>query len=577
MKHTQKTAFLIAALGVLTAPANAQTYDTVVWHDDFDQFPVGANSGDTTGTNLYGRIAYNFTRPDYGSPVVMITNSSPDTLPGDPGYTHTNYAAFIFQSLNLIGTNANNFGWDINSIAATGNTTTELRGYLLSFDIAVQGDGMNSLGGFVGPILYVFGQDAAGTYSSGEYYGNGAQTNFGAAWFPAPGTGWTHVDMYMGSFGTANAGPLNVLEPAFSFGIGAYMAGLTVVGQEEIDIANLEIKMSTNLPPLAAPSIGMTRGEPGLRVFDQDSTQPYNQEGFGTQDPNQSWVGVASPTHPVSYAYTIKDFDTVDGFTLFVQFAQNAGPGDPFGVYNAQNAFVWTIVHNSAGFTTSIDWKTNAPASGQPNNVIALATTSTDGRGTWMLVFTNDTDGTVYCPDGTTGSFTLPNDPTWLADFANPLTIDLGIAPENVPGGWGQYITFSRIAITNVVDGDEIDECTQNTALRTDLWNTGFSFNNNPPSVIQVMPGSLWVTNSIPDNGYGLGTKASLNAGTNVWFTPNYYGSGVGATTSIPTVMGAKARWTLIPAECLPTTDGTVGGPVSPTGFFRISNPAPSQ
>jgi hypothetical protein len=81
---------------------------------------------------------------------------------------------------------------------------------------------------------------------------------------------------------------------------------------------------------------------------------------------------------------------------------------------------------------------------------------------------------------------------------------------------------------------------------------------------------------TVPDEEFGLETKASLNSGTNVWFSPNYYGNGV-VTNSTPTLMGKGPKWTLIPAGCLPTVDGTQGGAPSPSGFFRLANPAPSQ
>src|ERR1017187_2848657 len=109
-----------AAITLLPAATRAQTN---IWHDDFDQNLVGANSTDST----YGRIAYNFGGSPGANPLVIITNASnPDTLTGDPGFTHSNYCAFIFQC----STNIYNFGWDINSVATTGgNTNTSLRAY----------------------------------------------------------------------------------------------------------------------------------------------------------------------------------------------------------------------------------------------------------------------------------------------------------------------------------------------------------------------------------------------------------------------------------------------------------------
>jgi hypothetical protein len=577
MRKIIQTILLIAALSGLTS---ARAGNIVVWHDDFDLQPRGANSTDAT----YGRIAYNFGGSAGANPIVIISTNAtnPDTLPGDPSYTHTNYCAFIFDSTVLPGGSAYNFGWDINSIATTGNTNAQLRAYTLAFDMAVQGDGIGSLGGFVGPIVYVFGHNAAGAWSSGEYYGNGTQISTNTAFFPAAGSGWAHYEFPLADWGTANADLVYGTNAAFSFGIGAYMAGLTVVGQQEIDIANVEILMNTNLPPLPGPPMTLVSAKPGLRVFAQNSQQTYNQEGFGTVDPNQSWVGVATPANPVSYNITIGDFDTVNNYTLYVQFVQNGNPGDPFGVYNGANALVWNITHQGTGFTTAVNWKTNMPASGTPSNALpTLVTSSVDGRGTWTLTFTNDTNGTVTAPDGTSAAFALPNDPNWTAQFANPVIIDFGTAPNNT-AGYGQWITFSKIAISNVLDGTEYDDFTQDDGLNTSLWNPRFSLDsanaNNAGSVFQVSTNTpYWANWGLPDNGFGLETKASLNGGTNVWFSPNYYGSGVGATNTFPQKMGKLLKWTLIPKDCLPTVDGTVGGPPSTKGFFRLQNPGPTQ
>lgn len=562
-----RSRLIIAALGTLSVAANAA--DLVVWQDDFDLQPVGANSADAT----YGRIAYNFAGAGIGNPIVMITNGTPS-----PFGTSTNYCAFIFTATNTQPPLPLNFGWDINSIATTGqNTNAAQRDYTLKFDIKVEGDGINNLGGFIGPIVYVFGHGSAGGYWSGEYYGNGAQTNINAGWFPAAGSGWSHVDMPLGTFGTANAAALNPQSVAFSFGIGAYMAGLTSINQQEIHIANVQIAMNTTPPVIPPPTMDFVKAKPGLRIFAQDFTAPWNQEGFGTVNLNQSWIGVATPANPVSYAIKIGSFDTVNNYALYAQFVQNGNPGDPYGVYNGTNAFVWTIQKTGAGFVTRVDWKTNAPAAGQNNVALApVTTTSLDGRGTWTLTFTNDTDGTITAPDGTTASFNLPNDPAWAAAFANPLIIDFGTAPNNT-AGYGEYIDINSLAISNVVDGTQFDDFTQDDALNTSLWNRGFSFNNNPPSVILVSTNTPWWVNwSIPDDNFGLGTKASLG-GDIPWFTPNYYGSGTGATITTPTTMGGARKWTLIHKDCLPTTDGNVGGPAAAAAFFSLQKPAPTQ
>jgi len=410
------------------------------------------------------------------------------------------------------------------------------------------------------------------------YWGDGLNTNPVPASFPAGGSGYQHVSMPLASFTDAHGSLLNPTDNLLAFYLGFVVYGLANVGIVEVDVENIQLWMTN--PPVVYPTLSVVPAKPGLRVFAQDSTHPYNQEGFGTQDPNQSWVGQATPSTPVSYAITFADFDTVNGFTCFVQFAPGASPSDPYGVYNANHAIYWSITHPAPGgyFYTSVDWKTNHPGNGADYNALAFTTTScTDGRGTWILTFTNDTDGTVLAPDGSSGSFSLP--PEAAALFANPVTIDFGSCPNWNTAGYGQWITYGKIAITNVVDGNEYDDFTQDTSLNTSLWNPGFSFNKNPAPncVVQVPPGNnYWVNWTVPDDGYGLGTKADLGNASIPWYTPSYYGNGVVANTT-PTLMGGRLKWTLVPAGCMPTVDGTQGGTPSTTGFFRLSNPAPSQ
>lgn len=566
MNQMLKTIPLVAALAGTSLAAKAQTN---VWVDDFNTATLfsGTDPGNTNG--VYGAVAWNFSGAGYGNPAVVLTNDLPDVLPGS---TDTNNVAFLFDTDPSHYPNALNFGLRINWIPANGNTNTSLRAYTLKFDVAVQGTDIGSIGGYVAGQLGLFGN-----YGN-IYYQDGCLTNIPNSFWPAAGSGYQHVEMPLQNFTDAHGTLLPPTDSPLTFWIGFYMAGHSYAGIEEIDIANVQLEM-TNPPPPPPPAMNLLPAKPGLRVFAQDSTHPYNQEGFGTQDPNQSWVGVATPNNPVTYAVTFQDFDTVNGYTLFVQFAQNASGGDPFGVYNAQNVLVWSITSSGPGgmFTTAINWKTNAPAAGANNNALSLTTTSSNGRGTWTLTFTNDTDGTVTAPDGTSGFFSL--DPTVAPNFANPTVIDFGSCPNWNTAGYGQWITYSKIAITNVIDGNEYDDFTQDESFNTSLWNPRFSYNNNPAPycVIQVPPGTnYWVNWTQPSDGFGLETKASLNGGTNAWFSPNYYGNGI-VTNTPPTVMGGATNWTLIPTGCLPTVDGTQGGNSSPTAFFRLSNPGPSQ
>ena len=132
------------------------------------------------------------------------------------------------------------------------------------------------------------------------------------------------------------------------------------------------------------------------------------------------------------------------------------------------------------------------------------------------------------------------------------------------------------------MDGTEYDDLTTDDVLNTSLWNPGFSYNSangsDAGSVFQISTNTpFWLSWTLPDDGYVLATKPTLIGGTVDWFTPNYYGSGFGITTTLPQSMGGVQKWTLLPSATLPTTDGNPGSPVSPNAFFRLQNPAPSQ
>jgi hypothetical protein len=453
---------------------------------------------------------------------------------------------------------------------ASGNTNIFLGAYTLSFDMQVTGNDISPASGLQ---LSIF-ENQANASGYAVFGANLLLPNTATNVFTA-NVGYQHYSIPLSSFKNSNITIASATSLSMGIGYVSYPAGLTAP-TETIDIANLEITMKTNAPPPPPPVLGIAKAKPALRVFNQDSTHTYNQEGFSTMDVNQSWVGLASPANPVSYSLTVAPFPAVNGYQISVQFVENGTDGNPYGVYAGPNALVWNITANSAGFTTSVAWKTNAPNAGTQSTELSLTTTSTNGAGTWTLAFTSDTAGTVTAPDGTVGAFTI-QDPTATSDFGNPMVVDFGVVP-NSTAAYGAFVDFLNIGITNVADGNEYDDFTQDTSFNTTLWNSGFSLNNNPPSVIQVPPGNtnFWVTWTGASDGYGLETKASLIGGTNTWFSPGYYGNGM-YTNSIPTLMGGTTNWVLIPGGTLPTTDGVPGDPVGSTAFFRLANPPPAQ
>ncbi|HLX71106.1 MAG TPA: hypothetical protein VKV04_15880 [Verrucomicrobiae bacterium] len=534
---------LICALtGLTTATTHA---DVVVWNagTNFDSEAVGPY-GTTTDFGDTSTPALNIVTPGEGG----IGNAMELTWNQDGSFLN-------FQSAG-------------SSYPTSGNTNTFLANYTLEFDMQITGvDAGPYPQGFQ---ISIFGPNG------GVFSGPKVELDLTTNVFSA-GQGYQHYAFTLDQFVAHNNFDPTAASFTVGFGIVSFGGPNTPATPETADIDNLQITMKSNPLPPPHPTNSIVAAKPGLRLFAQNSAHNYNQEGFSTVDLNQSWVGAATPANPVSYSITIGDFNTVNNYALYVQFVQNGNPGDPFGVFNAQNALVWTIqsAGGSGGFTTSVNWKTNLPANGQPNVAMPVTTTtSTNGIGTWTLTFTDDLDGTVTAPDGTTGIVTLPDEAA-AADFANSCIIDFGAAPNN-DAGFGQWITFNKIAISNVVDGTEYDDFTQDTNLNTSLWNPGFSLDTG--SAIQVPPGkSYWVNWTAPAAGFGLETKAQLVGGTNMWFSPAYYGSGVGVSNTAPTLMGTQLFWSLVPSACFPTTDGTTNGPVSPTAFFRLAFPPPTQ
>ena len=530
-----------AAITLLPTATHAQQ---IVWGTNFDNEPLGSYGAVSGNANLAANIV---TPGEAGGDQALELTCDPDS---------TTY-------INCFAT--------LPAYTASGNTNTVRANYTLDFDMQING----KTPGFAMQLyLYIPG--------NGSVYGGQAMyIVMPTADIPVAGSGWHHLSYNLSGFSALGGGypPMTSSTYQCQILLIQYNSGITQIG-EAIDVDNLYLKMITNsVAPPPHPKMTMLPAKPGLRIFQKASDATYTQEGMATVDLNQSWVG-ATPSAPRSYAITFADFDTVANYTMNVQLCPGGNPDSPYSVYFGANDLLWTITSGggASGFTTAVAFKTNSPsnANGAETNVLlaAMSTTSTNGRGTWTLTFTTDTNGTVRAPDGTSGSFVM--DPAAAAQFADPLTVFFGTT-AGATGGYGQFTDISGILITNVAGFNENDNFTKDDVLDTTVWDPGFSRDAGSIILVSSNTPSYWVNWPIPDDGYGLEIKASLNSGTNVWFSPNYYGSGIGATNTGPSLMGTSLNWTWIPSACLPTVDGTVGGTPSKTGFFRLSNPAPTQ
>jgi hypothetical protein len=540
-----------------TFTATPETFDINNLQITMDTNPVGAVVWSTTNfindpVGLYG------TTTDFGGGAPEALNIV------DPG-EHGPGSHAMELTFNPLSGNPLNFQSAGTSYPASGNTNAILANYEFSFDMQVKG--VNA-----GPFPQGFQIQLFGP-GGGVFAGPKVELDLTTNVFAA-GAGWQHYSFLLSSFNPRGFDPTATNFTA-GFGVVSYAQNFTAT-PETFDFANLQLTVQTNPPPPPQPIMIALTTKPGLRIFGQNFAQPYNQEGFSTVNENQSWVG-AAPLHP-SYSITFGDFDTVNNYTFYAQFVQGGNAINPFIVFSSPDAFVWSITRAAGGFTTAVNYKLNGPNSGQTNNLLNLTTTSLNGRGTWNLTFTSDSNGIVTAPDGTQGSFAMP--PADAEQFANPLNISFGTAPNNT-GGYGQFIDINQMTITNLISGEnENDNFTQDASFNTGLggWDPNFSL--DPGSVILVPNAtsgpSYWLHWNVPDQGFGLETKAFVNNTNIPWFSPGFYSGGT--VTLTPTQMGPTNKWVLIPATCLPTVDGTTNGTRSTNGgFFRLSLPPPAQ
>ena len=534
---------LICLLSGLTAVSQAQV---VVWSQNFDAEPLGA---------------YGTTEPFGTTPSLNIVS---------PGAGGTNQA----MEISFTPTPGQNVNFQVQTLQypATGNTNAVVANYTLEFDMQI-----NPFTPGFNMEISVEGPDG------GTFGGHVSRVTVGSPPLPAAGAGYVHVSLPLSNSIAGNSGmPLDPTAGTFRIAFGA-LAFPSPIGDgatvETIDVDNIVILMTTNPPVIPPPMMGMViKTKPALRIFEQNAGSVNSQEGIGTVDNNQSWLG-STPANPTTYKISIANFPPTPNTALHMQFVPTSTI-NPFVVFGSANAMDWTVQRGASGFfSQSVGWKTNSPnnSNGGTTNMAVNAATnsSTTGVGTWTLTFTNDTDGTLTAPDGSTNSFSLP--PDMVALFANPVVLCIGTTPGS-PAGFGEFFDLSRITITNSVQVDD-DDFTQDDVFNTSLWTSAFSLDDvksgNAGSVFQVSTNTpFWVTWSGSDVNFQLATTASL---TNQWFTPAYFGSGTGVANTVPTTMGKTTKWTLIPSGALPTADGTVGGPVSPTGFFRLQNPGPVQ
>jgi len=337
------------------------------------------------------------------------------------------------------------------------------------------------------------------------------------------------------------------------------------------------IEFTTANVPVAPPTMAIEKARPALRIFSGPSQ--YNRTQIASADTNQSWVG---GSYPVSYSFTISDYDThtpLDEFHAFLLPLNfiNGGVVDQFSDFStASNSVRLQIIGQTAGspqVVAQLAWKTNLVGA-NPDKVVLNYTNAT-AIGTWALAFTSATAGTLTAPGDSPRAFTIPADAA--VTFANPLVAVFGVQP-NPTTAIGQYVDLTSVQTVNVAaPGVAITSTfTTGALIDTNIWQTDAV--SQDATNLKIVDGNhpWWVNWTYPDGGFALGTKADLGNQAIPFKTPAYF---TGYDTNTPIfkkTLGTSVR-TLIPQAGLPTVSGLSNGVPAANAFFRLSSPAPVE
>ena len=423
------------------------------------------------------------------------------------------------------------------------------------------------------PITTNSGVGTYGHLSFGVRTASYGQDYFGSVEVPAGNTNWVHVSIPINAATDTNLQSivdvlLNIYGPYYS----PALSGTTTLWIDNIKFVGPGVVISN--PP---PALTVQPAKPGLRLFAGDVSATYSREEIATTDQGATWVG---GTYPVTYSFTLSSFPslTYQGFQFHMflvplNYSPDSAYGNSFIEYDATNNFWLRILSGTTNFTTQVAWKTNSP-SANPTNVVASVTT-TSVVGTWTLQFSSSTAGTLTAPNGVSTNFTIPAEVA--AEFAAPVAAYFGLQP-NSTAAEGQFVDVAQITITNTA-GNPVSDYFAGDQSLSGYWNNVSAY---PASVVVVSTNNAngasdvyWVNWTLPATGYGLAVAPSLTElDTIPWMTPQYYNDYYDVPSS---TREGTTQWTLVPSDCLPSVDGSIGGTPSPTGFFQLINPPPAN
>jgi hypothetical protein len=338
------------------------------------------------------------------------------------------------------------------------------------------------------------------------------------------------------------------------------------------------VVLLTDTNPAVPPSLGMQPAVRGLRIFAGSTANTYDREELATIDNNQSWVG---GTYPVTYSFNLLSYPAnINQTHIFIVPANtsgqanmgNAGTPNEFIEYQASNTLWLNISNAVSGVVARVEWKTNLPNANPDHTAVAVANST--AVGTWTLTFNSASTGTLTAPGASPAAFTI-TDPSVSTDFANPAVAYFGIQPNSTTG-MGQYEDWAFVSVSGVTGTHENENFSTEASFNP---NNYWANNSAVATSLQFVPAGnpYWIYWTLPAAGYGLGTAMSVLGNSNTsgypWVLPEYYNSYNDGLNIPGSAIQGNNTWVLIPTNCLPTADGTVGGPLSPNAFFRLFSP----
>ena len=161
--------------------------------------------------------------------------------------------------------------------------------------------------------------------------------------------------------------------------------------------------------------------------------------------------------------------------------------------------------------------------------------------------------------------------------FSSPLEVRFGIQNYGNAANGGIPHDRANISVSGTAGTQINEDFTKEGTNQLDatIWDLGHSDGVGTVSLVPTNA-PYWIIWNTPDTGFALEAAASLNGPWRLSEYYNNYADGTINAVGTQTTQGGQ-RWNLMLPYYLPTVNGSPGGAISPTAFFRLQNPSPSQ